>query len=187
MSEAARESLIYAFVDIEADGPIPGPYSMLGFGACAYTSDGEHIDSFAANLSPLAGASQHPQTMAWWATHPKAWNYVTSNQQDPKEVMIRFRDWPKRLGGPVVMAAHPAPFDWMWIYWYLRFFLDENVFAETALDVRSYAMAKLDWDLRDCRHDAYPTDWLGGYAHSHEPLDDALGYAALFFKLSKVE
>ena len=33
----ARTPEIYLSVDVEADGPIPGPYSMLSFGIAAFS------------------------------------------------------------------------------------------------------------------------------------------------------
>ena len=39
---------IYVSVDIEADGPIPGDFSMLSLGAVAFNDDGEEIDSFSS-------------------------------------------------------------------------------------------------------------------------------------------
>ena len=43
--------------DVEADGPIPGPHSMLSFASAAYTEDKQLIATFSANLELLEGAS----------------------------------------------------------------------------------------------------------------------------------
>ena len=37
---------IYVSTDVEADGPIPGPNSMLSFGSAAYTGGKELIGTF---------------------------------------------------------------------------------------------------------------------------------------------
>jgi len=37
---------IYVSIDIEADGPIPGPYSMLSIGAVAFTPEGEEVGEY---------------------------------------------------------------------------------------------------------------------------------------------
>ena len=60
---SSLKSTLYLSVDIEADGPIPGPYSMLSIGAVAITIDGKIVGTFSANLAPLPQASQHPETM----------------------------------------------------------------------------------------------------------------------------
>jgi len=62
---------IYISTDIESDGPIPGPYSMLSFGSAAFVpfeaGDGWNmIGTFEANLETLGGAQGHPDTMDWW-------------------------------------------------------------------------------------------------------------------------
>ena len=47
---------IYVSTDVEADGPIPGPNSMLSFGSAAYSGGKELIGTFSANLETLPGA-----------------------------------------------------------------------------------------------------------------------------------
>ena len=37
---------IYVSTDVEADGPIPGPHSMLSFASAAYTEDKQLIATF---------------------------------------------------------------------------------------------------------------------------------------------
>ena len=46
--------------DVEADGPIPGPNSMLSFGSAAYTADETLLGTFTANLLTLPGATADP-------------------------------------------------------------------------------------------------------------------------------
>ena len=70
---------IYVSTDVEADGPIPGPHSMLCFGSAAYLPDKTIVSTFSANLELLPGASGHPDTMAWWEQHQDAW--LVSRQQ----------------------------------------------------------------------------------------------------------
>ena len=60
---------IYVSTDVEADGPIPGPNSMLSFGSAAYTAKKELVGTFTANLETLSGAVADPKTMQWWQ-HP---------------------------------------------------------------------------------------------------------------------
>ena len=64
---------IYVSTDVETDGPIPGPHSMLSFGSAAYTADKRLVATFAANLDTLSDATPDPRTAAWWATQPEAW------------------------------------------------------------------------------------------------------------------
>jgi hypothetical protein len=55
---------IYISTDVETDGPIPGPHSMLSLGAAAYTADKTLVSTFSANLETLSGAQAHPKTAA---------------------------------------------------------------------------------------------------------------------------
>ncbi len=47
---------IYVSTDVETDGPIPGPNSMLSFGSAAYSRGKELLGTFSANLETLSGA-----------------------------------------------------------------------------------------------------------------------------------
>src|SRR5258705_7816888 len=42
---------IYVSTDVEADGPIPGPNSMLSFASAAYTDQKKLLGTFSANLA----------------------------------------------------------------------------------------------------------------------------------------
>ena len=56
---------IYVSTDIEADGRIPGVFSMLSFGSAAYQADGTLLGTFTANLEqlPEADAVVFPQLL----------------------------------------------------------------------------------------------------------------------------
>ena len=76
-------SEIYVSTDVETDGPIPGPHSMLSFASAAYRGDKTLLGSFEANLELLPGATGDPKTMAWWQTQPQAWTAARTNLRDP--------------------------------------------------------------------------------------------------------
>jgi len=63
---------IYVSTDVETDGPIPGPYSLLSFASAAYRANKMLVSTFTANLETLPGAVSHPQTMEWWRERPDA-------------------------------------------------------------------------------------------------------------------
>jgi hypothetical protein len=64
---------VYVSTDIEADGPIPGPHSILSFGSAVYLADKTLLRTFYANLDLLPGATGHPDTMQCWGEHPEAY------------------------------------------------------------------------------------------------------------------
>ena len=70
----SKEAEIYVSNDIEADGPIPGPHSMLSFASAAYRADGTLVGTYTANLEQLPGAAPDPKTVEWLSQFPHAWD-----------------------------------------------------------------------------------------------------------------
>ena len=98
---------IYVSTDVETDGPIPGPHSMLSFGSAAYLADKTLIGTFTANLELLPGAAGNPDTMAWWMKNSEAWDASRNNPQAPEVVMRSYVAWLKGLPGkPVRLRGH---------------------------------------------------------------------------------
>jgi hypothetical protein len=81
---------VYVSTDVETDGPIPGPHSMLSFASAAYRADKTLVGTFSANLGALPGATAHPATMNWWAQHADAWEATRRDVRDPAEAMAAY-------------------------------------------------------------------------------------------------
>ena len=171
---------IYVSTDVETDGPIPGPHSMLSFGSAAYRADKTLVSTFSANLDLLAEAAGDPKTMAWWETQPEAWVACRSDLQSPAEVMPAYVRWLKGLPGKPVFVAYPAGFDFLFVYWYLIRFAGESPFSHSALDMKTLAMALLRKDYRDSTKRNMPKHWFDPFPHTHVALDDAIEQGALF-------
>ncbi|WP_404365685.1 hypothetical protein [Marinobacter sp.] len=171
---------LYVSTDIEADGPIPGPNSMLSLASAVYTADGVLNETFSVNLETLPGATTDPKTDAWWRQHPKAWDACRQECQPPEQAMRDYLNWLRALPGKPVFVAYPAAFDFMFVYWYLIRFTGESPFAQSALDIESYAMALLGRDFRDCKKAKLPERWLEDLPHTHIALDDAIEQGAWF-------
>ena len=171
---------IYISTDVEADGPIPGPHSMLSFASAAFTAEKEMISTFSANLETLDAAAGHPETMKWWQTQPEAWSACRLNLESPALAMKRYLDWLKALPGKPVFLGYPAAYDFMFVYWYLIRFCGESPFSHSALDIKSFAMALLKKDYRFCSKKNMPPHWFDELPHTHVALDDAIGQGALF-------
>ena len=120
---------IYVSTDVEADGPIPGPNSMLSFGSAAYTGRKELISTFSANLETLPGATADPKTAEWWAQQPEAWAACRQELEMPETAMRRYVLWLKALPGKPVFVGYPAGFDFLFVYWYLIRFAGESPFG----------------------------------------------------------
>jgi hypothetical protein len=174
---------IYVSTDIEVDGPIPGPYSMLSIGSAAYTRAGTLVATFSANLEPLPNAREHPETMAWWAENPAAWAVSHANPQSQATVMQDYVAWLKQLPGIPVFVGYPVGFDFMFVYWYLLHFVGESPFARRALDVRTFAMAQLKQPYLAVSREQLPAHYRPEMPHTHQALEDALEQGVIFCTL----
>lgn len=176
---------LYISTDVETDGPIPGPHSMLSIGSAAYTADKVLVSTFAANLETLPGAKAHPKTEEWWATQPEAWEACRKDLESPEQAMKRYVSWLKALPGRPVFVAYPVGFDFTFVYWYLIKFAGENPFGHSALDMKSFAMALLKLDYRQSSKRSMPKRWFDDLPHTHVALDDAIEQGALFCNMLK--
>lgn len=171
---------IYVSTDVETDGPIPGPHSMLSMGSAAFTADGKMLHTFEANLLTLPGAEGHPETMRWWETQPDAWAAHRENTCEPAVALNDFVSWLKALPGKPVFVGYPAGFDFLFVYWYLIKFTGASPFSFSALDIKSFAMAVLGTDFRETSKKKMPQRWFTARPHTHKALDDAIGQGELF-------
>jgi hypothetical protein len=171
---------IYVSTDIEADGPIPGPNSMLSFASAAFKADGTLVSTFSANLETLPDATAHPATMEWWSRNPEAWQKCREGTRPASVVMPEYLAWLKGLPGKPVFVGYPAAYDFLFVYWYLIHFAGESPFSHSALDIKTYAMALLGLPYRDSVKRNMPRDWFPEAPHTHVALDDAIEQGLLF-------
>src|SRR5439155_18311200 len=128
---------IYVSTDVEADGPIPGPHSMLSFASAAFRADKTLVSTFTANLETLPGAQGDPATLAWWQQHPAAWEAARTDLQDPAAAMQDYARWLQALPGKPVFVGYPAGYDFLFVYWYLIRFVGQSPFSFSALDIKT--------------------------------------------------
>lgn len=176
---------VYISVDVETDGPIPGPHSMLSIGAAAFTADGTMLSTFSANLYPMEGSLPDPSTAKWWLSQPEAWAEVNKDRQEPAKVMIEFNRWCNQQPGKPVFVAYPAGFDFTFVYWYLMKFVGHSAFAMNALDMKSFAMAVTQSTFTESRQNNWPKHWFSDDKHSHVAVEDAIEQGRIFCKMLK--
>ena len=175
-----RNNEVYVSTDIESDGPIPGPNSMLSFGSAAFLPDGRRHSTFSVNLVELPGASPDPDTKAFWDKNPEAWAACRKEPVDPAIAMSQYVEWLNGLPGRPVFVGYPAGYDFLFIYWYLIRFAGKSPFSFSALDIKSYAMAMLKLPYRDSVKRNMPSRWFSKAPHTHVALDDAIEQGELF-------
>jgi hypothetical protein len=180
---------VYLSFDVETDGPVPGLFSMLSIGLCALDIGGSVIWEREYNLCPLEGASQDPETMAWWMSEPqkKAWEHLLVNQQSPEAVMKALAVELKNLKRQyrIVCIAWPVCFDWMFLHWYMHKFVGENPLGRSAKCgvTYSWAMAKTqnpNVDMTSMLEEWEDPRFKG---HTHCALDDAREQGARFVNM----
>lgn len=175
---------IYISTDIESDGPIPGPNSMLSFGSVALTKDGKELGSFSRNLETLERASGDPDTMAWWGKNPEAWNACRKDVVSPAKAMKEYVDWVKWLGNSPVFVAYPAGYDFTFVYWYMMKFVGQSPFSFSAVDIKTFAMALMRKPYRECTKRRMPKEWFAkGGKHTHVAVEDAREQGMLFISM----
>ncbi len=192
-SMAMSKKHIYVSIDIEADGPIPGPFSMLQFGAAAFdlTSDTprDPIATFEVNLDLLLEATQSPDTMAWWDKQGDAYANTRKFPKDPAQAMPFFLSWLRTLPGAPTIIGYPITFDFSWLYWYTMKFGgladgERCPFGFQGLDIKALAWTRMGGSFRGTSKRRMPKHWFEGTPkHNHDGLTDAIGQGILFVNI----
>ena len=104
-------------------------------------------------------------------------------------------EWLKALPWPRTFAAFPLALDGLWIDHCLRRFTrygirqghheEDIVFAGSGLCLKSYAAAVTGMPVGETDVNTLPSEWFGGVEHTHEAIDDTVGYANLLVELSR--
>jgi hypothetical protein len=180
---------VYISADVETDGPIPGPYSLLSFGLCvAGVFDGssyEAVDpqertTFYRELRPISNQYE-AEALAVNGLDRSA---LCRHGTDPSEAMDDAADWVRSIAGErrAVLVAYPVAFDWAFLYWYfVRFAASGSPFGySSCLDIRTLyqARAQTVFDLSGKR--CMPSFLRPDRPHTHNALDDAIEQAQLF-------
>jgi len=179
---------LYISADVETDGPIPGPYSLLSIGLCvAGEYDGHEFrrhdpasETFYAELRPISKDWQ-PDAMAVNGLDRGA---LLRKGSDPHDAMQSASQWVRQVASDhrAVLVAYPVAFDWAFLYWYfVRFAQRGSPFGfSSCLDIRTLyqASAHTVHDLSGKEH--MPAELLPDRPHTHNALDDAIEQAELF-------
>lgn len=176
--------ITYLSVDIEADGPIPGNNSMLSLGAAAFDNNGNLYDLIQINLEPLPYALPDPATMTWWEKNKEAYDYATTDQVPPDVAMRQFVKWCAGLKSRPIFVGYPVTYDFLFVYWYLRYFGHESPFGFQGLDIKTLAATKLNIPFREAVKKNFPKEWFKGCKkHNHKAFEDAIEQGQLFFNI----
>ncbi len=162
----------HIMVDIEADGPIPGDYSMICFGAVIVEPSLER--TFYGQIKPISDK---------WIPEALTVSGFSREQteafDEPSEVMQRFGEWIKdNSNGRPFFISDNNGFDWQFINWYFHHFTGANPFGHTSTNLGSLYKGLVNDTFKNFKH-------LRRTKHTHHPVDDAKGNAEALLQMKQ--
>ncbi len=162
----------YIMVDVEADGPIPGDYSMICFGAVVV--DPSLTQTFYGRLKPVSEK---------WIPEALAVSGLTREEtlafDDPASVMAEFGTWvDEQSQGRAMFISDNNGFDWQFINWYFHHFTGDNPFGFSSTNLGSLYKGAIRNTFKNFKH-------LRKTKHTHHPVDDAKGNAEALLRIVK--
>lgn len=163
----------YFAVDVEADGPCPGLYSMVCFGAIRV--DSELDITFYGQTAPITDA-YNPEALAISGFSRKEHEKFPI----PEKTMGDFAHWIKSVsvGHPIFISDNPA-FDWQWINYYFHWLCGRNPFGYSARRIGDLYCGMVGDSRARWKH-------LRDTKHTHHPVDDARGNAEALLKMHEM-
>lgn len=181
-------SEIYFSADVETDGPIPGPFSMLSF-ALVYAGsfDGQNFvrpdayeNVFYRELQPISENFQQEALDVNKLDREK----LSKTGHDPRSAMNDAADWIKKVAGDSrpILVAYPVSFDWTWLYWYFTAFCElPSPFGHSnCFDVKTALAVKNNGSVASSSRSKLPAHLRSNRPHTHFAVDDAIEQAEVF-------
>ncbi|UWR10891.1 3'-5' exoribonuclease [Sulfitobacter mediterraneus] len=191
----ARPIDMYFSADIETDGAIPGPNSILSIGMTfAGAFDGEtffapssYEENFYRELRPISDAFD-PSALA---INGLDRSRLLTEGVDPERAMTDAAEWVNHIAqiGDPVFVAFPLSFDWSWLYWYfVKFSAVGSPFGYSrCFDIKTAIAVKHSQTVSISGRARIPSYMKPDRRHTHHALDDAIEQAMIFSKLFTVE
>lgn len=182
---------IYFVADIEADGPIPGKYSMLSLGLCvagqydgaAFQEADPEETTLYIEFKPISEAVD-PEALAVSGLDR---HRLIREGLDPEVAVPRLVEWIEGVSNQrlPVLVAHPLGFDWSFLYWYmLAYPPHRSPFGHARhLDVRTLWAVKSGLPVAAASRQRIPQTLRSKRPHTHHALDDAIEQAETFARL----
>ncbi len=155
---------MFVMVDVEADGPIPGDYSMISLGAVIVEPSLSR--TFYGQLRPMS-ERYVPEALAV-SGHDRA---TCMTFPDPAETMRAFAAWlGEHAGKRPMFVSDNNGFDWMFVCFYFHHFTGSCPFGHSSSNLGSLYKGLTKDFSTSFKH-------LRKTAHTHHPVDDAKGNA----------
>lgn len=166
-------SMSWIVVDVESDGPIPGEFSMICFGAVVV--DDALDKTFYGEVAPISDRTNLAAAAISGISRAKHETF-----ESPEIVMARFADWitANTKGRPIFVSDNPA-FDWQFINYYFHKYTGTNPFG--------YSARRIGDLYCGLQRNAY-AQWkhLRKTRHTHHPVDDARGNAEALLAMQEM-
>jgi hypothetical protein len=169
---------LYIAVDVEADGPIPGPYSMISLGMAVV---GRPDLAFYTELRPISDDFV-PKALAVSGLDRDRLLREAPTAESAMQSAAKWVNGLRTTGRPVFLAA-PAVWDGMFVHWYFMRFTGKSPFGATGsgIDLRSYWMGLTGSEWAESRKGTIKhTLGLTGIPHTHHAGEDAAELARVF-------
>jgi DNA polymerase III epsilon subunit-like protein len=166
----------YIMVDVETDGEIPGEhdFSMISLGAVVVRPG--LADTFYGLLVPISDR---------WSDEALKVSGHTREQtlafDHPRLVMERFDAWITKVnvGKRPMFISDNNGFDFMFVSWYFWHFRGKNPFGHSSTNLGSLYKGLVKDTFKNFKH-------LRKTAHTHNPVDDAMGNAEALLHMKAV-
>lgn len=178
----------YFSADVETDGPIPGPFSILSF-ALVYAGsfDGDeflrpknYTQSFYKELRPISEDFE-PEALRVNGLDRQR---LCLEGEDPVTAMTDVCRWVKSVAGDAqpVLVAYPLSFDWTWLYWYfVRFSSEGSPFDYSrCFDIKTALAVKAAIPISEAGRSRIHPSLQSIHPHTHHAVDDAIAQAEIF-------
>jgi hypothetical protein len=179
---------VYFSADVETDGPIPGPFSMLSF-ALVYAGsfDGKRFQrpdnykqTFYKELRPIS-ENFEPEALRVNGLDRTG---LCVKGEAPEEAMTEASRWVRGIAGVAqpVLVAYPLSFDWSWLYWYfVRFSIEGSPFAYSrCFDLKTAVAVKAAIPISEAGRSRIDPSLRSRHSHTHHAVDDAISQAEIF-------
>lgn len=160
-------------IDVEADGPIPGEYSMIQLGAIIAREPLDKAPTFFGQLAPISNMWIPDALKVSGLTREETLQF-----EDPASLMLTFNKWVKanNKGKKPMFISDNNGFDWMFVCYYFHKFLGENPFGHSSTNLGSLYKGMIKDTFKNFKH-------LRQTRHTHNPVDDARGNAEALIKM----
>lgn len=172
--------MTWIMVDVEADGPAPGLYSMVSLGAVVVEPTLQR--SWYGKFRPISDAWVPEALAVSGHSREECLSFA-----DPEGKMREFDRWVRENTGLRKFRGREVPdarfisdnngFDWMFVNYYFHRFVGENPFGHSSTNLGSLYKGWKGTMFTSFKH-------LRKTRHTHHPVDDAKGNAEAMLAMS---